>query len=269
MQTCVDISVGEEKLAACLHMPKTSRPGKLVPVVVCCHGLTGTRVGTCYRFVTLARELARQDIACLRFDFRGCGESDGLFSELTPLRLVEDLRAVVAAVDRLPGCDPMRIGIAASSFGALTASLSAHELDSLRCMVFWAPVADAQGLVDHDMTDGALAFLREHGWVEHLGMRLGRAFIEGIPKLDAAQLLSKAARPLLIFHGQGDEQVPIEQGRAYERALASSGVEVRMEALPVSDHGMRSVAANDRIIEESVAWFRRFLHAASLPPTTV
>ena len=81
MQTYLDVAVGEEKLAVCLHMPQRSRPGKSVPVVVCCHGLTGTRVGTCYRFVTLARELARHHIACLRFDFRGCGASDGLFSE--------------------------------------------------------------------------------------------------------------------------------------------------------------------------------------------
>ena len=158
---------------------------------------------------------------------------------------------------------------AASSFGALTASLVASELDALRCMVFWAPVVDAKTLVDRDMTEAALVFLREHGWVEHVGMRLGRAFVEGVSKLDAAQSLAEAARPLLIFHGEGDEHVPIEQARAYEQALARSGVEVRMEALPVNDHGMRSVAANDRIIEGSVAWFRRFLYREGQSPRTV
>ena len=63
--------------------------------------------------------------------------------------------------------------------------------------------------------------------------------------------------------------MPIEQARAYEQALARSGVEVRMEALPVNDHGMRSVAANDRIIEGSVAWFRRFLYREGQSPRTV
>ena len=79
MQSYIEIAVGVEKLAACLHTPEPGRFGSAAPVVVCCHGLTGTRVGSCYRFVTLARRLAERNVASLRFDFRGCGESGGVF----------------------------------------------------------------------------------------------------------------------------------------------------------------------------------------------
>ena len=91
-------------------------------------------------------------------------------------------------------------------------------------------------------------------------MRLGRAFFDEIPHCDAPRLLADAARPLLIFHGQGDQQVPIEHGQAYEAAMIRAGIEARLVTLPEGDHGMRSVAANDKIIAESVAWLRRFLH---------
>ncbi|HVP10853.1 MAG TPA: alpha/beta fold hydrolase, partial [Phycisphaerae bacterium] len=106
MQTFLEIPVGRERLAASLDWPEPTRSAMGAPVVVCCHGLTGTRIGSCYRLVTLARRLVAENIACLRFDFRGCGESDGDFQELCVPKLVEDLRAVIAAIDGLPGCDP-------------------------------------------------------------------------------------------------------------------------------------------------------------------
>lgn len=230
------------------------------PVVVCAHGLTGTRVGSCYRFVSLARGLLEQNIACLRFDFRGCGESEGRFQDVTSASLLEDLMAAIAAIDHLPGCDPTRIGIAASSYGAFTTALSVESISALRCAVLWAPVSNPRAVIDRDMTEPAWKFLREHGWIEHFGLRMGKDFIDTLPKVDAPALLAEARKPLLIFHAEGDQHIPIAQGRAYEQAAKDRGVETQFEELPVKDHGMRNVSANDRIITGSVAWLRRFLH---------
>ncbi|MFQ5429548.1 MAG: alpha/beta hydrolase family protein [Phycisphaerae bacterium] len=260
MQTYPEIPVGREVLAACLHRPPPGRLSVAAPVVVCCHGLTGTRVGACYRFVRLARRLEQENIACLRFDFRGCGESDGRFEDVTVARLVEDLRAAVAWLDHAPGCDPSRVGIAASSFGALATSLAAAEFGSLRCAVFWAPVADAWTLVDREMTPSAWELVRAQGWIDHRGLRMGRAFLDTLPRDNAPEILAARRTPLLIYHGRGDAQVGISHGRAYEAAMRSAGGEVRLEEIPMDDHGMRAVSANDRIIDGSVGWFRRFLH---------
>lgn len=268
MQMFMSISVGRQKLAACLHRPEPQRSTVAAPVVICCHGLTGSRVGACFRMVTLGRRLADENIACLRFDFRGCAESDGRFEDMSVPTLMEDLHAVVAAVDRLPGCDPTRIGIVGSSFGALTASQVACDIGALRCLVFWAPVAEMRSLINGEMTDAAWAFLREHGWIEHHGLRLGAGFFDRIPEVEAPARLAEAGQPLLIFHGTGDAQVPIDHGRAYEAALVKAGVEVRFEAIAADDHAMRSLAANETIIDGTVAWFRRFLHPEVLPDST-
>lgn len=259
MQTFLEIPVGRQKLAACLHRPEVGRGAPPAPLVICCHGLTGNRVGACFRMVSLGRRLAAENIACLRFDFRGCGESDGRFQDLSIPTLREDLRAVVAAVPTFPGCDPARIGIVGSSFGALTASLTAGRISALRCLVFWAPVAEAGSLIDRKMTDAAWTFLRGHGWVEHHGMRLGAAFFDQIPDVDGPAMLAEAARPLLIYHAAGDEQVPIRHGRAYEAALKKAGAVVQLEPIEADDHAMRSVAASDTILDGTVTWLRRFL----------
>ena len=259
MQAFMDIPVGSQKLAACLHRPEAAPAGGAAPVVICCHGLTGSRAGACFRFVRLARRLAEEGVACLRFDFRGCGESDGRFVDVTVSTLMEDLLAARAAVQDLPGCDPTHVGIVGSSFGAFTASHAADRIAGLRCLAFWAPVADVRSLIQHQMPPPAWAFLREHGWVDHHGMPLGAPFFEHLPESDGPTQLARFARPLLIYHSLGDQQVQIEHGRAFETALRQAGVEVQFEPVEADDHSMRSVALNERIIEGTTAWLRRFL----------
>lgn len=230
------------------------------PVVVCAHGLTGTRVGSCYRFVTLARRLAAINIACLRFDFHGCGESEGDFEDVTPAGLKCDLRAAMSAIDRAAGCDPTRVAIVASSYGAYSTALAAEDLTSVRAYAFWAPVAYPDRLIQRDMTPPAWSFLRSNGWIEHFGLKLGKGFIDGIGDSDAPALLARHPRPLLVLHGRGDKHVPIEHGLAYVEAMRSLDGNSRLIELETDDHGMRSVALNERIIDETVAWCRRFLH---------
>lgn len=256
MQTYHEIWVKNERLAACVHRPVMTGAA---PVVVCCHGLTGTRIGSSYRFVALARRLVEAGIACLRFDFRGCGESEGRFIDVTAARLVDDLRAVLAAIPSLGGCDPSRMGMVASSFGAYTVSAIASEVAGLRGLVFLAPVAHPQALIDRGMTAETWEFLRRKGWIDHHGLPLGAGFIETLPDTNMPRQLAAAAKPLLIFHGTGDREVPIDQGRAYEKAMESAGLEVRFEEIETSDHGMRGVEMTQRIVDGTFEWLRRRL----------
>lgn len=259
MQSYLDIPIAGQKLAACLHLPPAASAATPAPVVICCHGLTGTRVGSCYRQVTLARQLEADGVATLRFDFRGCGESSGRFEDVTAFSLIADLAAVVDALRGVPACDTGRVGLVGSSFGAFTAAQAADRIAGLQSLVFWAPVADLRRLMEQQMPPEAWRLLHDQGWVDHHGLPLGRSFFEQVPEEEGPTRLAAAARPLLIFHGSGDRQVPFEHGEAYQRALSRAGVEVRLERVEADDHAMRGVGLNERIIRDSAAWFRRFL----------
>lgn len=258
--TFLHIPVGRQHLAASLTRPRPGTSPFAPPVVVCCHGLTGTRQGSSYRFVALARRLAADRIATLRFDFRGCGESDGDFREVTAATCREDLAAVIATLDRTPGIDPTRIGIVGSSFGCFTAAHGAASMPGLKCLAFWAPVSDPRALSQRDMAGGGWDFLNKHGYVDHHGLPLAKPFFDTLPERDGPTCLAASPRPLLIHHGTGDQQVPIDQGRAYETAMNACGSEVQMHALETKDHGMRSVVLNEQIVTATADWMRRFLH---------
>ena len=77
-------------LRAMLNLPDgVSHP----PVVLNLHGFGGSLSGYKYAHTHLARVLEANGIACLRFDFYGCGESDGEFEEMTFTGLLEDTAA--------------------------------------------------------------------------------------------------------------------------------------------------------------------------------
>ena len=97
---------------------RPQRPARLAVVIVV--GGPQYRVGSHRQFVLLSRALAAAGIACLRFDYRGMGDSEG------PKRSFEDVHAdIQAGIDvlcrRIPSVDKVVLwglcdGAAASAF---------------------------------------------------------------------------------------------------------------------------------------------------------
>ena len=159
----------------------------------------------------------------------------------------------------MPEIDVSRTGVYASSFGAFTAARLASEIGGLRCCVFIAPVDDPHDLIRRDMTPEAWAFLRKKGWIDHHGLKLGEAFFETMPREDGAAMLAQNAKPALIFHGEGDKQVPIAHGRAYETRLRAAGAEVDLRAIDSHDHGLRGAELSEQIVDQAASWLGRFI----------
>lgn len=85
----------------------------------------------------ICHALVRSDIASLRFDFRGVGDSEGEFANGD--KTGDDLRAAIGMLGSMPGVDKRRIAVAGYSFGAGVLLGTIGRLRSVRSMVAIAP----------------------------------------------------------------------------------------------------------------------------------
>lgn len=69
--------------------------GEIKGLVVFCHGLTGDRSGPQKILTVWGKTLAQNHYLVARFDFRGSGDSSGVFEKTTFAQMEEDLDAVI------------------------------------------------------------------------------------------------------------------------------------------------------------------------------
>ena len=122
-------------LAGRLHVPDAKGPH---PVIVVSHGFSVLRAmgldDYCARF-------AAAGFACLAYDHRNFGESEGLpRHEIDPWQQVADTRDAISFVRTLPGVDPERVGLWGTSFSGGHAIVVAALDRRVKCVVSQVPL---------------------------------------------------------------------------------------------------------------------------------
>jgi dipeptidyl aminopeptidase/acylaminoacyl peptidase len=208
------------------------------PVVVLCHGFLSHKDSSKYQL--LSQVLVEESIASIRFDFRGCGESEGILQESTVSGRWNDLQIVVDLVETLDGFDG-RFGLLGSSLGGYLALLEASRNPQVRCVVAWS-------------TPSHLLELAER-LSEVTPVTMSREFHEDLSRVELLSRLENLER-ILIIHGQGDQQVPPEHASNLFEALKEPK---DLHLLENGDHRFSQQEVRDRAIRLSIEWFQRFL----------
>ncbi len=107
------------KLAGVLHVPDGGRARARRPAFLVLHGFGSNKEGGGVLAVT--RLLTELGYVTLRFDMRGCGESEGARGRVICLEQVEDTRNALSFLATRPEVDAERIGVIGHSFGAAVA----------------------------------------------------------------------------------------------------------------------------------------------------
>jgi dipeptidyl aminopeptidase/acylaminoacyl peptidase len=102
------------KLKGVLHVPD-GPPGKKYPAFMVLHGFGSNCLS--HGCIEPSRMFEKWGYAMLRFDMRGCGESEGEKANLICLEQVEDTKNALTFLQSHPSIDPNRIGCMGSSFG--------------------------------------------------------------------------------------------------------------------------------------------------------
>jgi len=235
-QERLTIPAGSVRLAAVLHLPESSpRPW---PCVVTLHGLMSSKDSD--KYILVGEEFARRGIAVCRFDFRGCGESDGVVTETTVAQRVADSLAVVRTMRAHPSLSG-RVALLGSSLGAYVALFVAGADLRIKAVAAWATPADLQDLAadpetvrDYDLGD---PFLAELSTGKYLRAPVG-------------------VRYSLFVHGDQDDLVPVSHAhRLYAAALDPR----QLEVIPGGNHQLTDPAHRRRAVGLSLGWIERYI----------
>jgi uncharacterized protein len=256
MQESVYFKNKGQLVCGTLHVPAGKRR---CGAVLCCHGFTVDRNESHFLFARLARRLEEAGIASLRIDFRGSGESEGRFEDMTPLEEVSDARAAIARLRADKRIDRNRIGIVGMSLGGMVAALTAGREPKLSSVVIWGAVARPVKVIRSLAPRGAMKAMTRDGRVDMWGLYVGKAFWEVSSKLDPPAELAKSKAPVLIIHGTADTTVPYVNSTDYLRAARSRGIRADRLSISGADHGFSSVFWIESVIDATVEWFKETL----------
>jgi dienelactone hydrolase len=235
--------------SAVLHLPAGAGPH---PAVVCLHGLAGVKSF----YTALGRQLAGRGVACLRLDFRGCGDSSGQLEDLTLESQMEDAAAAFGALRGRPDIRYDGIALLGFSMGGGVASLMAQSLQA-RCLGLWAPLL----LLDKYMARSSPAWTPLEGgrmllWDGHVA---GSGLFESCARHQPFPLAAAFPRPLLLAHGQADLSVPVESSQQLQAQRQAQGLAVEAHYFPASGHLFEAPAERAALYQATASFFTRQL----------
>lgn len=226
---------GKFLLKGTLHLPAIDRP----PVVIGSHGLLSSSSSP--KQIELALKCSASGIAFFRFDHRGCGQSEGAFTEVTSLeaRCIDLVSAVKCIQSRSDIGN--RLGLFGSSMGGAVCIAAASLLAVDAMVTFAAPVRSSSILEALEKTNDSNT--------------TPPLLAEKYLRSDLADKLSNLHH-ILILHGASDTIVPPSNAQEiYSKAAEPKKLIMQRQG----DHRMSTKEHQKNFIKEAVNWFKTHL----------
>jgi dienelactone hydrolase len=129
---------GGDRISAWLYRPAINGDA---PLLVMAHGLGAVRA---MRLDAYAERFCAAGYACLVFDYRNFGDSEGAPRQLIDIRMqLQDWTVAVAYARTLAGIDPNRIGLWGTSFSGGHVIATAARVPGIAAVVAQCPFTDS------------------------------------------------------------------------------------------------------------------------------
>lgn len=234
----VSIPVKNQKMDGTLYTPDSNKDK--LPSIVIFHGRGSSQA----RYTDRAEALAQTGFLTLIFSFRGCGDSDGEFSEQTIKMGHEDALAGYDFLLQQDKADKSRIGVYGGSYGGYQASLLTkyRAINSLILSVPAQYLNREWEIVPETMKE------------EHQQYRNGNDFSDSI----AIEAIAKYTNPLLVVPHELDNICPAQQTDAF---FKHANLSSKKEKIVINGVGHPLIEKEDRDYSNKITadWFKETL----------
>jgi alpha/beta superfamily hydrolase len=223
------------KLSGIIHHPDRLSSS----CVIASHGLFSNKESD--KFIALGERFAEEGFTFLRFDFRGCGESDGKIEDTTITGRKEDLTAAIAFIREIKPSVTHSIGLLGSSMGGYISLITAASDREIKTVVVWATPFSFEGLREV-IADSNSPQLKEEFYQDAQHYR--------------AETFVPRVKNLMLIHGDRDETVPPDHAK---RLYQSAQEPTQLEIIKGADHTFSNPALREKATTYSLNWLKKYL----------
>jgi len=244
-----------QKIFGILHLPEKKKKS---PCIVLCHGFTGHKAEVHFLFTKCARNLAKSGFASLRFDFRGSGDSEGEFKDMSLEEEISDAIAAINFVKKQKNIDKNKIGLLGLSMGGLVSAHVVGLVKDIKSLVLLSAVARFKKLWEKKIAKRFNNKFPQNG-IDIGGLLVSKKFINAVYKLDSLNLsrIREYNNPLLIIHGDKDKTVPLQDAKIYYNT--SNSLRKKLIIIKNGDHGFSNLKIEKKVINIICNWFKETL----------
>ena len=239
-----------KELVGVLHLPEKGKP----PLVIICHGFQNSK--TDRKFIKLARVLQKEGICVFRFDFEGCGDSEGDPKEITIKNEVADLNSAFKTVQNEFDLDLKRVAFVGASLGNVVTSLLLKQYKiSAKTLVFWSQAFNQRELLKNWYSKEDIREIMKKGVIYKGDKKIGKNYFLENKNKDYSSALSELKLPILIIHGKEDKDVPLKFSQQLKRKYKN----ISLIILPKADHKFDDFQSQEQLVRHTQKWLRKYL----------
>jgi hypothetical protein len=255
----VEFENKREKIRGILHIPDDVNS----PAIIMCHGFTGNMNEDHDLFVHAAKKFCENGFTILRFDFRGSGESEGEFVDVTVSGEVSDFKKAIDFISEQK-IDKNKIAVLGLSLGSVISILGWDE--RIKTVVLWSPVSDSKKVFTKGFGEETIKEIEEKGlfdlqlaqnyWKTKTSFKVGKNFWKEVKKIKLVNNIKSVKCPLLLIHGNVDEDIDWHDSKElYDTANQPK----EMKIIENANHTYDNPKHEKEVIQLSLDWFKKWL----------
>jgi len=248
----VEIETDTSKILGMLHTPQNN--DDMLPLVIILHGHGGNKLGPGRFFVESARELCEDELAVLRFDFRGSGDSQEPEEKQTTTTMINDLERVIEYVSKLKEIDGDNIHLIGHSWGGYIGIQYASKNEKIKSLILW--MARTYDL-DQSLGRPWIDELDRKGFFYDKDVKFTKKFYEDGKKYSAEGAIEDLSIPVGMIYGNFDKIVLPSDG---QHLIENAQTEAKMEIMETLDHYFQGEPNRQQVLEYTKTWLEKWVN---------
>lgn len=194
--------------------------GEIYDMAIIFHGFTANRNTSLLK--EIANSLRDENIASVRFDFNGHGDSDGKFENMTVLNEIEDANAILNYVKTDPHVRNIYL-VGHSQGGVVASMLAGLYPDLIKKVVLLAPAATLKNDALEGNTQG-VTYNPDHipDRLLFKDLTLGGFYLRIAQQLPIYEVSAQFTKPVCLIHGTDDTVVSPNASKKYDQIYQDS-----------------------------------------------